>query len=76
VLQLRMQVSGTSPTTLRGKVWRAGQAEPAAWLLTATDSTPVLQAAGAVGLLGYLAATSTNAPLVARFDDFWAGPRP
>ncbi len=76
VLQLRVQVSGTSPTTLRAKVWRQGQTEPAAWLVTTTDSTPALQAAGAVGLLGYLSGTSTNAPLVARFDDFWAGPRP
>ncbi len=76
VLQLRVQVSGTSPTTLRAKVWRAGQTEPAAWLVTATESTPVLQAAGAVGLLGYLSATSTDLPMTASFDDYWAGPTP
>ncbi len=76
VLQLRLQVSGTSPTTLRAKVWRVGQTEPAAWLVTATDGTPVLQAPGAVGLLTYISGTSTDLPLTASFDDFWAGPKP
>ena len=49
-LLLRLQVTGTSPTTVRAKVWLAGTAEPAAWLLTSTDSTAGLQAPGGVGV--------------------------
>ena len=30
-LNLRLQVTGTSPTTLRAKVWESGTAEPATW---------------------------------------------
>ncbi len=39
VLNIRFQVIGTGTTTLRAKLWRAGTAEPAAWQLTATDTT-------------------------------------
>lgn len=69
-LQLRLQVTGTSPTTIRAKVWRDGTTEPTAWLLTATDTTASLQAAGSTGLMAYLWGTATNAPVAARFDDF------
>ncbi|MEQ4518932.1 PKD domain-containing protein [Pseudarthrobacter sp. B907] len=68
-LRLRVQVTGTSPTTVRAKIWRDGAAEPAAWGLTATDSTPSLQAAGGIGLLTYLWSTATNAPVAVRFDE-------
>ncbi|MFH4347080.1 hypothetical protein WAJ13_21740, partial [Acinetobacter baumannii] len=30
-LSVRLQVTGTSPTTVRTKVWRSADAEPAAW---------------------------------------------
>ena len=42
-LQVRFQAVGTSPTTLRVKVWPQGQTEPAAWVLSRTDSTAALQ---------------------------------
>jgi PKD repeat protein len=71
-LNLRFQVSGTSPTTLRAKLWRVGSAEPGAWQLTVTDSTAALQAAGAVGVESYISSSATNAPVVVRFDDFTA----
>ncbi len=71
VLQLRLLVTGTAPTAVSGKVWLQGQAEPAAWLLTATDSSAPLQAAGAVGLVAYLSTTSTG-PVTASFDDLLA----
>jgi len=69
VLQLRLQVTGTAPTTVRAKVWRSGSTEPGAWLVSTTDSTASLQVAGGIGLLAYLSASSTNAPLTVTYDD-------
>jgi PKD repeat protein len=74
VLQARVQAFGTSPTTLRAKVWRSGTPEPAAWTASVTDTTAALQAPGAVGLRTYLSSSATNAPVVASFDNLWAGP--
>lgn len=68
-LNIRVQATGTSPTTIRAKVWKSSQSEPANWQLSTTDSTTELQAAGGVGLVAYLAASATNAPIVAMFDD-------
>ncbi len=70
-LQLRLQVTGTSPTTVQAKVWKAGDPEPAAWLSTVTDATPALQTAGSVAVQASLSASST-AGLVTRFDTFYA----
>jgi len=36
--------------TLRGKVWKRGEAEPAEWQIVATDEVPNLQ--GSPGLFG------------------------
>lgn len=69
-LQLRLQVTGTSPTSIRAKAWRDGAEEPSAWLLTASDITASLQSAGSSGLMSYLWGTATNFPVAARFDDF------
>jgi PKD repeat protein len=68
-LQVRVAASGTSPTTLRAKVWKAGTAEPTSWRLSTTDSSASLQAAGGLGLGTYLSSSATNAPVVASFDD-------
>lgn len=69
-LNLRVQAVGTSPTTLRVKVWSATQAEPAAWQASVTDSTAGLQSAGAVGLRAYLSASATATPVTVRFDNY------
>lgn len=69
-LSLRVQAVGSSPTTLRAKLWPSTQAEPAAWQVTATDSTAGLQSAGGVGLRTYLSASATATPVTARFDNF------
>jgi hypothetical protein len=71
-LRVRVQVEGTSPTTLRAKVWKVGQAEPASWFATYTDSTAALQAAGGVGIDTYLSGSSS--PVVFSFDDLTAVP--
>ena len=74
LIKARFQVSGTSPTTLKVKVWAAASPEPAAWTITTTDNTAGLQAAGAVGLTTYLSGSTTNAPTTVRFTTFTAGP--
>lgn len=71
-LQVRVAASGTSPTSLRAKVWKTGTAEPDTWRLSATDTTTALQTAGGVGLGTYLSSSATNAPTVATFDDLVA----
>jgi hypothetical protein len=68
-LLVRLQTSGTSPTTVRARAWKAGTTEPTTWFATATDSTAALQAPGAVGLSTYLSSSATNGPVVARWDD-------
>jgi PKD repeat protein len=67
---VRAQITGTNPTTIRMKAWNDGSAEPSAWAYTVTDSTPVLQAPGAVGLLGWLSAAWNQGPITVSFDDF------
>jgi len=75
VLSTRLQVSGTSPTTIRARVWPAGQSEPTAWTSTQADSTAGLQLAGSIGLQSYLSSTATTT-VVTRFDDLLAVPLP
>ena len=66
ILRVRLQITGTSPTTIRAKVWRQSVAEPAAWLLSTTDTTPALAAAGDGGILHYVSGSWTGtAPAVA-----------
>jgi glucose/arabinose dehydrogenase len=71
-ITVRVQALGSGPTTLRAKAWAAAQPEPAAWQSTATDATPTLQAAGVVGLQGYVSSSATAGSVI-RFDDFSAG---
>lgn len=73
-LQVRLQVVGTSPTTISGKVWQVGTAEPAAWQLSTTDATAALQAAGGLGLSVYVSGSATVVPLTVAFDDLVAQP--
>ncbi len=61
--KVRLVVSGQGTTSLKAKVWQAPSSEPAAWSLTAADSTPALQAPGRVAALGHLSGSATNGPL-------------
>ena len=72
-LAVRLQATGTNPTTLRMKVWTAGTAEPAAWQQTATDTWAALQSAGSVGVNGYLSSGSTNVPVSLTVGGLTAG---
>ena len=73
-LAVRMQVTGTNPTTVRLKVWPVGTTEPSAWQTTGTDTYAGLQSPGAVGLTNYLSGTVTNAPVVVRISALSARP--
>jgi hypothetical protein len=65
----RAQVTGANPTTIRVKAWGAGMSEPG-WQFVTTSSHIDCQVAGSVGLRTYVSATSTNAPVAFRFDDY------
>lgn len=56
---VRVQVTGTAPTTVRAKAWRTGTTEPAGWHLATTDADPAMQAPGRVGLSTYVSGNST-----------------
>jgi len=71
-LSMRLEVSGTSPTTIRAKLWVTGTPEPATWQASVTDATAALQVAGYVGLRSYLSATATASPVTTSFDNFKA----
>jgi PKD repeat protein len=70
-LQMRMQVTDASPTTIQARVWAVGQPEPTTWLLSVTDATAGLQGSGNVGL-HYNVTSSSTQPANVRFDDFVA----
>ena len=65
--QLRAQVLGVNPTTIRAKLWLNGQPEPALWTLNQTDSTATIQAPGSIALSSFVSGSSV--PLVFSFDD-------
>ena len=71
-LLVRLQVTGASPTTVQARVWKSGTAEPGAWQVATTDTTPALQVAGSIGVNIYLSSTATNVPITALLDDLVA----
>ena len=73
-INIRTQVSGTNPTTVRARVWKAGQPEPTVWQASTTDATAGLQVAGSIGLNSYLSSSATNTPITLRLDDLLAVP--
>jgi hypothetical protein len=71
VLRVKLQVTGTSPTTVAAKVWKGDATEPASWLLAKTDSTSGLQARWCGGIAPYLSGSATNAPSPCRSMTSW-----
>lgn len=63
---LSIEVTGTAPTTVKAKVWKQTDPEPA-WQRQGTNNAPALQAPGAVSVFSYLPNT-TLAPLIVSFD--------
>ena len=72
VVQVQLQIIGTSPTTLRSMAWLRGTTQPTTWQATTTDNTSGLQVPGAVALLVYLSGSATNLPETAAFSTFSA----
>ncbi|GII99195.1 PKD domain-containing protein [Sediminihabitans luteus] len=70
VLNARLSVAGTSPTTLAAKVWAQGTTEPASWQTSASDVTAALQANGTTSLLVAVSSASTNPTTRIAFDTF------
>lgn len=69
-INVRVQATGTTPTTLRMRVWATSQAEPTNWQYSSTDSTTALQAAGSVGLRFYIGSATTNSPVLFSVDQW------
>ncbi len=70
LVNVRLAVSGTSPTTIAAKAWHEGSAVPADWQREATDSTAALQAAGSVALRSAVSSASTVPTTVLAYDNY------
>ena len=64
---LKAEVTGSNPTTLRGKIWQRGAVEPPAWQLQATDATASLQGSG-YETIRYALSSSSATSGVVEFD--------
>lgn len=67
---LRASVTGTNPTVIQAKAWKAGAPEPSAWTLSLTDTTAALQQPGVQGLVAYVGGDAAGATTF-KLDD-WA----
>jgi hypothetical protein len=74
-VDLRVQVTGSNPTTLRARIWATGSAEPGAWQLATTSAVAGLQTAGSIGVEAYLSSGATSSATV-RYDNFSSTPAP
>jgi hypothetical protein len=70
--RIRLQAVGANPTTLRARVWADGSAEPAEWTAGATDGAAERQIPGGIALRAYVGGPTTNAPVLASWDDLEA----
>ncbi len=66
------EVTGSGPTALNAKVWKAAGAEPGAWQITRTDSTAVLQGAGGIGVSSFVPTSANAYPVRVSFSDISA----
>jgi PKD repeat protein len=73
-LNVQLQVTGTSPTSLGMKVWPTTAPQPTSWQVSATDSTGALQAPGAVGLAAFLPSNATTSPVTEQVTSFTSWP--
>jgi PKD repeat protein len=67
-LLLRMQATGTSPVTLKARVWKANTAEPTTWAVTSTSTASGLNQAGSVGVSTNASNSGNNSATVVTFD--------
>ncbi|MCU1615891.1 MAG: Conserved secreted protein of unknown function, putative domain [Frankiales bacterium] len=71
-LTVRMETSGSGTTALRAKAWPTGTTEPAAWQVTASDTTAALQNAGGVYVELYDSGKATVTQTL-QIDNLWVG---
>ena len=71
-LNVRAEIVGATPVSIRAKVWANGSQEPAAWSYSVTDGSNLLLRPGAVGVRAYVQGGTTNTPVTYGFDDFTA----
>lgn len=75
--RLAFECYGSSPTTVRAKIWADGVDEPGSWLVSGTDSEATLQAVqGYVGVRVRTAAGVSNTPVVFSIDNYAASEIP
>jgi hypothetical protein len=67
-LLLRMQATGTSPVTLKARVWKANTAEPTTWAVTSTSTASGLNQPGSVGVSTNTSNSGNNSATVVTFD--------
>ncbi|WP_433675395.1 PKD domain-containing protein [Microbacterium gorillae] len=72
LIHVRLQVSGTGPTTISARMWRDGELEPSTWQLSATDRTDGFQQRGSVGLRGTMSSAATTPRIQLTITDFHA----
>lgn len=68
-LRFKLETEGTSPTSVRAKIWPAAAVEPSSWTVSATDSTAALQAPGTAGIDLYVSGSAAAASVLS-FDRF------
>lgn len=69
-LRVKAAATGTSPTQLRLKVWRATEEEPSDWTLTGSGNEGALQRDGSVGVLSYLSSSASSGGVSVLYDAF------
>ncbi|MCW2527025.1 MAG: hypothetical protein JWM76_1885 [Pseudonocardiales bacterium] len=67
-LVLRMQATGTSPVTLKARVWKANTVEPTTWAVTSTSTANGLNQGGGIGVSTNVSNSGNNAATVVTFD--------
>jgi hypothetical protein len=65
--RLAVKLIGSNPTSIAAKLWRAGDPEPSAWTLSASDATVGPQVAGAVAVR--VSNSGSGGPVGAAVDD-------
>ena len=74
VIHLRISATGSGTTALGAAMWVNGDTPPAGWLVQGSDSTAAMQGPGGIGVLAYVAASATEAPVVVSVDKLVAVP--
>lgn len=70
VVRQKMSVTGTSPTTVRVKVWVDDAVEPEGWQWEVTDGAGALQGPGHTGIAVLLGSGAGNTPVSVAVRDY------